>query len=642
MTTQYALKTIAAWLLVLISTTTWASHASNELHVDDTPKTTLSGHLNVYRDRSGRMSIEEVANAPSDLFKSIKGGLSEGFTSDAVWVGFTLVNRMQGEPVVKWLEVSQPLLFNASLYRQGLDGHFVEVNGIRNQALPQDKHQHRKSIFELELLNDQPQSFYLRIQSPSSISTELILWEPGEFVSFSAKHRFLWGAAYGAYVLVIIFYAAFAYWTRERIHLIYAVYITVQCMASFYSGAWIFQFYPDANQAWFFRILGLWLSLTPPLAMMFSFMYLDLKEKWLTFSRGVTGIATITAMISIVLVLSGHYVVAMPFLQIVTMTVILLSCLVALIHSAIGNANARMFLFAFSFFYIGASVRLLKNLGVIDPSFLTENGYQIGTFIHVLVMSGTIFSLYSNMRKDKLRAEYKLQDEINLRNQQADFMAMVSHEFRTPLTIIAASSENLLNESSLNTDCRARVQKIIRANHRLTGLMQDYLNHERLLNQASALSIKPMELNATLQQAISHFSDTAQEPIFRPCTRPVLVMADKEMIEMVAYNLLSNAIRYAPGHSPIVQVQENDQWAEFTVFNEGDGIPQQDLAHIFKKFFRGANASGTTGSGLGLYLIKSIVEKHNGQVLARNLTTGGCEFVVRLPRQVNNNIERIT
>jgi len=113
-----------------------------------------------------------------------------------------------------------------------------------------------------------------------------------------------------------------------------------------------------------------------------------------------------------------------------------------------GNSNARLFLFAFSFFYIGVCVRMLKNMGFIEPSIFTENGYQIGAFIHILIMSGTIFSLYSNMRKDKQKAEFRLQAEINFRNEQTDFMAMVSHEFRTPLTIINASSENLLNEKT--------------------------------------------------------------------------------------------------------------------------------------------------------------------------------------------------
>jgi signal transduction histidine kinase len=67
------------------------------------------------------------------------------------------------------------------------------------------------------------------------------------------------------------------------------------------------------------------------------------------------------------------------------------------------------------------------------------------------------------------------------------------------------------------------------------------------------------------------------------------------------------------------------------VFNEGDGIPTNDLPYVFKKFFRGSNSSGTTGSGLGLYLVESIVKKHHGQVFARNIESGGCEFIIKIP-----------
>lgn len=625
------LKRLVPWLIFAATAPALASHQANELQVDDAPKINLKGHLTVYRDPTGHRTIEDIADPTKDLFNPIQGSLSEGFTTDTVWVGFTLASALPESTMVKWLEVSQPLLFNATLYRKNADGRYVEVEGILNQAITPNQHKYRKSIFEIRLDNRLEQTFYLRMQSPSSISTELIIWEPGRFVAYSTAHRFFWGSAYGAYVLVIIFYTAFSIWTRERIHLLYASYIMVLCMASFYSGAWPLQFFPDGDVDWFFRMLGFWISLSPPLAMVFSFAYLNLQGKWLVYSRAITGVATISSICSVVLILSGRYVFAMPFLQVVAMTVISLSCAIAMIHSAKGNSNARMFLFAFSFFYLGASIRLLKNIGLLEPSFLTENGYQIGTFIHMLVMSGAIFSLYTRMRKDKLRAEYRLQDEINLRNQQADFMAMVSHEFRTPLTIISASAENLLNAPNMNANDKARVDKIIRANHRMAGLMQDYLNHERLLTQATSLSFKPIELGSTLQRAIQNFSETAQEPELILSIEPLMVMADKEMIEMVVYNLLSNAIRYAPGYQPVVHCRKHAHWAEFSVFNEGEGIPEQDLPHIFKKFFRGKNSSGTAGSGLGLYLIRSIIEKHNGHVFARNLSKGGCEFVVRLP-----------
>ena len=634
------LKTCLLLVWVMCCASAWASHQSNTLQIDlQEAKINLKGHLAVYRDRIGTRTIEEVADPQKDLFKPIQSGLSEGFTSDAVWVGFTLSNESKGTPAIRWLELTQPLLFNAQLFKKTDDGLYAEIPGLLNKALPRGQHNYQRSIFEIRLDDDRPQSFYLRLVSPSSISTEFILWAPGEFVAYSTVHRFLSGSIYGAYMIMIIFYMAFAFWTRQRIHLLYAVYITTLGMASFYSGAWPMQFFPQLEQGDFFKMLGFWICMNPPLVMLFSFSYLNLRGGWLRFSQLVIGVAAVTAGFSIWLVMTDRYVLAMPMLQTMAMSVISLACLTALIHSAKGNKNARILLFSFGFFYVGATLRLLKNIGVLEPSFWTENGYQIGTFIHMLIMSGTVFSLYSKMRREKQQAEYRLQAEIHLRQEQSDFMAMVSHEFRTPMAIIDATTTNLLNDATLPAESQKRVEKIVRANTRLTGLMQDYLNHERLMSEATSLEPEVIDLNTTVQEAVSQFSESIPRPQYVAPAAPILVMADKKMVEMIVYNLLSNALRYAPGCQPVVHCETLGFWGQFRVFNEGEGIPEADLPYIFQKFFRGKNASGTTGSGLGLYLIRTIVEKLNGQVFATNLSTGGCEFIVRLPlRTVSGSV----
>jgi len=291
-----AIKTCMSIVVALIALSSWASYEADSLLLDSRPKINLSGHLSVYRDSTGLVSIKDIVNPSSNLFKPINGSLSEGFTSDTVWVQFTLVGPRAEAPSIRWLELSQPLLFNASLFQKNADGQYTEVQGVLNQTLAQSEPGHRKTVFEIRIDNANPQSFYLRLNAPSSISSELILWKPDQFATYNSIQLFLWGAIYGAYAIMILFYSGFYFWTRDRIHMLYAVYITVQCMSSFYSGTWPLLFVPDLSSDVFFRTLGVALCLTLPIAMIFSFLYLNLKGKWRIFSNGVIGIATVSSI----------------------------------------------------------------------------------------------------------------------------------------------------------------------------------------------------------------------------------------------------------------------------------------------------------------------------------------------------------
>jgi signal transduction histidine kinase len=627
------IKACLLLVLVLMSLPTWASHQASPVLIDDGLQLNLKGHLSIYRDATGQASVEDVAKPEQDLFSPIKNSLSEGFTSDAIWVSFTLAKKDSGSSVTRWLELTQPLLFNSKLYQKTATGDYIEVRGLLNQRIKQQTSEYKKSIFEIEVLDDHPQSYYLRIHSPSSISSELILWEPGEFVASNTAHRFLWGGVYGAYLLTVIFYFAFGFWTRQRIHLLYAVYVAILFLASFFSGAWPQQFFPNLSTDLFFRMLGTWICLSPLFAIVFFFSYLNLQGNWRLYSHAVIGLVVMGACIALSLVLTDRYRVAAPLMQVCAITVITLAALATIVQSINNDRKATLLLLAFSFFYFGVVIRVLKNFGLVQSNFLTENGYQVGTFIHIMIMSGTVFSMYTAMRTAKRQAEIRLQAEISLRKDQNEFISMISHEFRTPLSIIAASTENLLRGSDVAHETRNRIEKIGRANIRMSAMMEDYLTHERMLDDVASMKLEPQELNQTVEDVLLNFEDLDHSPKFTPCPTPLFIKGDKVMVKIIVQNLLGNALRYTPESSPVVSCRIDGAWAAISVFNEGSGIADKDLPHIFKKYYRGSNAAGTSGTGLGLYLVQSILDRHHGEVSARNVTTGGCEFIVRFPLQ---------
>lgn len=268
----------------------------------------------------------------------------------------------------------------------------------------------------------------------------------------------------------------------------------------------------------------------------------------------------------------------------------------------------------------------------MEPNFWSNNAYQIGTFLHMLIMSVSVFAAYSRLRKDKQQAEYQLEAESRLRQEQATFLGMVSHEFRTPLSIIASTCDNLLTESGLSDQIRARVEKIIRANKRLIALMEEYLSYERLVADSASQLHKTFDLSQLTQRIVMDVNDQEGPIVQLRTTGPVMMLGDPELMGVALRNLIVNARRHSPEPEAVkLRIERQAQEVIVTVTDQGPGIEPSEREKIFEKFFRGRNALSKPGAGMGLYLVKSIVEQHQGLVQQRNLVPQGCEFVIRLP-----------
>jgi len=624
---------ILVWMLIALpGQLAWSNHLNHPVELNDQDKINLKGHLAVHRNQGQCTGVESVAPPSEDQFQNIAGSISEGFTDDAVWISFTLAKPARETHSIWWLEIGQPLLFNAVLYQKSKEGDFHRLSGLLNRKIFSQPQEYKKSIFEIDLDKAEDNTYYLCIKSSAAISSELLLWEPGEFVAHATAKRFAWGLIYGAYLFSIIFFSMVAMSTRNRVYWIYTLYIINIFLISFFSGAWPLQFLPDLSLDTFFKGLGLCICLAPSLSILFTFAYIELPTRWIPVFQCVKGLVIMVSLAGVYLVMTNRFNVAIPWVQACSMVVMLLGFVFGMIQSVLGNPNARYFLMAFSVFYLGAVVRWLKNIGYLDSNVYTENGYHIGAFVHMLIMSGSILLYYRKMNEENKHAQYQLKAQQELQKDQMDFISMVSHELKTPLSIISASCDNTLADPHLGEDSRSRVEKIVRANDRMGSLLKDFLIRERLLSESSDMVAEDFNLNEMLHSTASEFAVMSGQPAVETPLTPVWIHANEQLMKLVLFNLLNNAMRYAPGCEPIMRCRAYGEWAEFSVFNEGEGIPDQELPLIFKKYYRGSNSAGTAGSGLGLYLVKIIVEKYQGYIQASNLEGRGCEFVIRMPR----------
>lgn len=230
-----------------------------------------------------------------------------------------------------------------------------------------------------------------------------------------------------------------------------------------------------------------------------------------------------------------------------------------------------------------------------------------------------------------------LQRERELSELKSRFVSMASHEFRTPLAVIL-SSNDLLQKFNLDEEKRQRhFKKIEKSVLQMTDLLTDVLSISRA--EAGHIEFNPVPLEFAefcedvLQEYRSLHQSTHQFVIESDCQKCQLA-ADPRHLRRIVSNLLSNAVKYSPKGGTIHITLERDQdMALLRVRDEGVGIPEADLPHIFETFHRASNVTNISGTGLGLTLVKQAVDLHRGQIEVQSVPNQGTTFVIKLPLQ---------
>lgn len=216
------------------------------------------------------------------------------------------------------------------------------------------------------------------------------------------------------------------------------------------------------------------------------------------------------------------------------------------------------------------------------------------------------------------------------------FVAMVSHEFRTPLATIDGAIQHLeMNAAAVDEASRKRYDKIQKAVDRLTALLDDYLLQEHLGRVRHGLDLERVPTRSLLRdlQASSAALSTEHLVTIEDDNIPDTVLCDADLMRLSLRVLADNAVKYTPPGSKI-QIscrRAADQGIEILVRDNGPGIQRDELPRLFNKFFRGRHGAQHSGTGIGLHLARSVVESHGGSLTVRNIPGSGAEFRVWLP-----------
>ena len=233
----------------------------------------------------------------------------------------------------------------------------------------------------------------------------------------------------------------------------------------------------------------------------------------------------------------------------------------------------------------------------------------------------------------------RLNEEVlELTHSRLVFFTNISHELRTPLTLIADPVEMLLEDSGIKGKSRELLKMVQRNAVALQQLVSSILDFRKIQNGKMDLELYRFDIVKALEIWVGDFQLTAERKRIKlhldmaDFSGSHEVIADKEKIARVVFNLLSNALKYTPvGGDIFVSLKDEAERLRLDVRDTGKGISQDEATKIFERFFQAKGAA--SGTGIGLALVKSFVELHHGEVWVESELGKGSDFVVVIPRQ---------
>ena len=247
--------------------------------------------------------------------------------------------------------------------------------------------------------------------------------------------------------------------------------------------------------------------------------------------------------------------------------------------------------------------------------------------------------LHDSMSKQKAMTE----EMERMTQTQLQFFTNVSHELRTPLTLIAGPAEQLLEDGAIRGQHRSMLQMIQRNTRILIQLVGEILDFRKVQNNKATLRLNRFAISDELSTWAEDFRAAAARrkiTIIVAASGPAdastantdgsMIIADRDKIEHVYFNLMSNALKYTPeGGSITTTVEHAAQHFTITVSDTGKGIDPKELPHLFERFYQAQGSIG--GTGIGLSLVKAYVDLHHGTIDAQSEPGKGTSFVVTLP-----------
>lgn len=613
-------------------------------------------------DVTGQATVDTVAAKPDKEFQGLQGPVSEGYTQHVVWLRLTLPPELQQEPDLL-LQISPPYLDWISLYQRH-QGQWTQQDAgdLRPSA---ERLSTRKFLFRL----NPAEPVLIRVQSSSVMRVYASLWRSADMLGQTEREGWGLGLYFGLGFSLLLLVGGGAVIFKERRLAATGVLGALTLIHAFnlhgYTNIWLLEQHP----AWASAMVGLGaFAVAAGVAWLTTELLTRGQARWRAvevFLR-LLCLANVAAMLSIPLGCYGRFAllgIVSPMLSVFAGTWI---C-GADIRQRGWNVERGLLLVTYVFQSGNIVLTLAEFTGTRVVKYDTALVWQFQLLLLLSMAAAAIgaglyqrFKLAHEARthahlalaasermletrvsertaelaKAQQSLQLALDQERRMLLEQRQFFSMISHEFRTPLTIIdsAATEQMSFPDQDVGRQIEQAAQ-IRRACRRLSALVDNSLCSERF--RAGGLQLVSAEFNLAdlVNEAtqLVHWSPRHWLQLSL-ASDPAVWVGDPTLLRMALSNLIDNAVKYArQGQVGVSTTRDTRGWLLLSVSDQGEGLDQQTQARIFHKFERGQYDDKAQGFGLGLWITRHVARLHGGDVLLYSEPGHGCRFVIELP-----------
>lgn len=658
------------YLFTLLLVMGGQSYAQPVLIDDSTKEIFLNPYAKVLLDENHQYTIDDILHYPEKrtFYSDINPFGSE--YDKTLWLKFDIAYASKDDHY--WIIEFQPsTLRNIDAYLVDQDNKILSTYVYRSDiAFADQPTYYRNPILKIYIESKTKPTLYLRVDNSNGILRDMTLWSPYAFIENSATLQLVWGGVFGLYIVLILVSWWFERAVKDGVYGAFTFYVAIcACIDLQLSGWWKQIFFPAKNMSAFplLAITFIWLTYA---AVNFFFKYVEVNK-----TKPVTSVWIIRSLFFYCLMstlatafVSNYQMIKMH--SFVNTFLILPLCIWFMWKPAWHSRSEikRTFLYISLIFiatYIYSSLGLL---GFYKRN--NTNSYAI-TFATMLVFLLIYYSLskkYQIMREEKEKAHHEiltfiqntesyLKEQVLLKTaylvetqsglkqslekkreayrEQRNFIGMISSELQSPLSVINNAVQNLMgNQHIIAAGIANKIEKINIASKRLSILITDYLNNDRMdafstYVESNWITLYPIFEDAImmtrLMSAKQKYSIDLQNKLYK-------IWADEDLLKLVIRTLIENASKYTPAGTEIhLSVSESECGWIISVKDNGPGIPDDEKDRIFDRYFRGKSAVKFVGTGLGLSLAKHLIELQHGWLALDDTVQTGCTFNLFLP-----------
>lgn len=578
-----------------------------------------------------------------------------GFTQNHFWTKTELKNPTD-LTLNYYLETARPITDLVELYL------IDEVSGIITKKVSGDtmpysqrSFDNRKSIFKIEIPPQSNLQLFLHLKSDGEvIKIPVMLYSSERFIQMVSNEQLFFGIFYGILLIAAIIYFFFFFALNEKIFLYYSLYVLFVGLLQFALDGFFYKFVtPGAG--WFSNHAVLFIAI---IAVFLSGKYSELYLKIKTNSKKIYVLFKVAYGSLFFLLFCVIFIPSILLFSYVLVNVLTLVFLILIVYSILYLYYNRkpvdsFFTAGILFLIIGFGIFILYNFGLFPINFFTQNSSKLGTGLEVIFLSLSMSNLIRNLKNEKNelnRIALVRSEEMN--DLKSYFLSNISHELRTPLNAIMNLIDSISNEVQ-DDKIRKNCQIIKYSSHSLLSSVNDILDFSKIEKGELRLENNQFDPVQVLEHLKNNAINIAQDKglefqFSKSDAIPDFLIGDMTRLVQVVNNVLNNAIKFtASGFVKFTigsALKPNNRVSLIlTVSDSGVGISKDKMDSIFDSFSQNNidNKRKFGGLGLGLYIVKTLVDMQNGTIEMDSKINEGTTCVITIDFDISPEQKKV-